>query len=72
MCVSDLSASSRGGVVDVVFEILQYGNPILSFSAAQNKKHILCLIQALSPPPPPPPAYDVAKLLCCDISVDLH
>lgn len=68
--MSDPSASSRGGVVDYVFQIPEYRNPPLSFSAAQNKKHILCLIQTLSPPPPQ--AYDVAKLLCCDISVDLH
>lgn len=59
--MSDLSASSRGGVVDFVFEIPEYGNPPLSFSAAQNKKHI-------SPPPQPmmlPNFYVVIFQLIC-------
>lgn len=64
--MSDLSASSRGGVVDFVFEIPEYGNPLLH-----------CLFQQLRTKstfyvPTPPQANVVAKLLCCDISVDLH
>lgn len=66
--MSDLSASSRGGVVDFVFEIPEYGkSSIVFFSSSEQKAHFMSHSGIISPTPPP--AYDVAKLLCCDISV---